>query len=314
MRPWLSIVVLTWNEEDNIEDCLTALAAQRDQGFEVIVVDAASTDATVGKVNGLMPAFPVPLRLVVADERIPIGEARNRGVALAKAPHVAFLSADAEAEPDWTQEARRSLRSHGMVFGRQLHAPRRWTLGAAVRGLRYVFPEDPPPDPLVYASNVAAVFDRRILERHPFDPSADAAEDLLVARRAAADGHRAVYNPRMVVRHHDVRDVREEMRKNLREGRGWGRHASELGVFWPLLGWGAAMGLAAGMAMRRRTGIMLLAATVWAPATRRAVHGRSAMPMRRLLPAVLASPVFDGAFLVQYLNGLRHGADQESIA
>lgn len=300
----LSVVLLTWNEEGNVGACLRALERQTRRDFDVVVVDAASTDGTVAEVEATRPELTYPLVLDVADTKLPIGEARNRGVQQARADNVAFLSADAEPGPEWVEQALASLEQHDMVFGRQVHAPHAWTLGAAVRGLRYHFPDGPAEDPLVFASNVAAAFRRDILLRHPFDPWADAAEDLLLARRAAAEGRTAAYNPRMVVRHHDVATLRQEMRKNLREGRGWGVYSDELGLLVPFLGWGAALALALAASALHPAGLLVLAGVLWAPALRRGLRRRREMPLRHVAAGVAASPVFDLAFLAQYLRGL----------
>src|SRR5688572_1874832 len=152
MPPRLSLVVLTWNEERNIGACLTAIAAQTVRDFEVVVVDAASTDRTAAIVEAARHGFPVPLRLERAATRIPIGEARNLGLRLAKASQVAFTSADAELEPNWVERALAALASCDMVFGRQVHAPHAWSWGARVRGLRYRFPDRQPADPAALAS------------------------------------------------------------------------------------------------------------------------------------------------------------------
>lgn len=303
--PRLSMVVLTWNEEANIGACLASLAHQTARDFEVVVVDAASTDRTVEIVQAAAAAFPVPLRLVVADRRIPIGEARNRGVRLARAPIVAFLSADAEAAPDWVEQALRSMANHDMAFSQQLHAPPRWTLGAAVRGLRYHFPRTVPTDPLPYASNVAAAYSKDVLVSFPFDPWANAAEDLLLAQRAHEAGFLAVYNPRMVVRHHDVATVRQEMRKNVREGQGCGLYVAELGVQQQVLLWGGLLVTTLALVpLAPVTASTLFVLSLWAPALRRAVRRRKAMPVSALAKAVGASPAFDLAFLVNYVRGL----------
>lgn len=300
------MVLLTWNEERNIGACLASLARQRRQDFEVIVVDAGSTDRTATIVGERQGDFPVPLRLGVARRRLPIGEARNLGVALSQAPLVAFLSADAEADEAWTQQALRSLETCDMVFGRQVHDPHRWTVGAAVRGLRYHFPSGTTSDPLRYASNVAAAYRKEILLAYPFDPWVNAAEDLLLARRAHAAGYRAAYNPDMVVRHHDVATAREEMRKSIREGRGWGAYRSELGLFVPLLGWGGALGVALALLLWRPglATLGILVAALWLPALRRGLRRLRAMPPLQLLKGIAASPAFDVAFLLNYLRGL----------
>lgn len=305
LPPRLSLVLLTWNEEANIAACLASLARQTVTAFEVILVDAGSADRTVALVEEALHRLPFALRLRVGPPRMPIGEARNLGVGLAQAPVVAFLSADAEPEPDWVERALAAFASADMVFGLQRHAPHRWTLGAAVRGLRYRFPEGPTDDPLRFASNVAAAYRRDVLVAFPFDAWANAAEDLLLARRAAAAGHRVAYDPGMVVRHHDVGTVRQEMRKNLREGRGCGLYVRELGVQWPVLAWLALLALALlSMVLSVAVGLAALATVLWLPAVRRGVRRRSAMPAGPLLAGVAASPLFDLAFLAQYLRGL----------
>lgn len=303
--PRLSLVVLTLNEAENIEACLGSLARQTSGGFDVIIIDAGSTDATVERIERLRPSLPFPIHLHVGPPRMPIGEARNFGVTLAQSPLIAFLSADAELEPGWVGHARTTLRSADMAFGPQLHAPHRWTLGAAVRGLRYQFPGKATSDPLRFASNVAAAYRRPVLDDFPFDPWANAAEDLLLAHRASAAGYIAAYDPGMVARHHDVSSLRQELRKNLREGRGCGLYARELGVQWPVLAWSGLLALALlTLLLSVAIGLVLLGGTLWLPAARRGLRRRRAMPGRHLWAGMAASPAFDLVFLVQYLRGL----------
>ena len=303
--PALSVVVLTWNEARNIGPALRALARQRMRDFELIVIDAASTDATVPLIEAERPNLPVPLRLVVAGSKIPIGEARNRGAALAKAPLVAFVSADAELDPAWTERAVASLQHADLVFSRQVHAPHEWTVGAAVRGLRYHFPEHDVGDAMPYASNVAAAYRREVVERFPFDPWANAAEDLLLAQRARDAGFRVAYDPRMVVHHHDVATAAVEWRKNVREGYGWALYAREIGHLRDLLVWGGLLvGAVALTVWLWPLGLPALLGLLWLPAVRRAWRRRKAMPARAIAKGVLTSPPFDLAFLLQYVRGL----------
>ncbi len=302
--PKLSVVILTLNEEENILGCLTALAGQHADDFEVIVIDAASTDRTCDIVTGLEPDFPVPLHLEAVPYLIPIGAARNLGVQLARAEHVAYLSADAEPDPDWVDRAIAGLTHHAMVFGRQLHAPRRWTAFAAARGLRYQFPDGHIDNPLPFASNVAAAYRKDVLEAFPFADDANAAEDLLLARRASTAGNTAVYDPRMVVYHHDVTTAREELRKNTREGYAWAVHRGELGTAREVLLWGATLILCAAVSVNRPAVALALPPLLWMPAARRTWRRRNAMTRSHRLAGFLVSPFFDLAFLAHYLRGL----------
>lgn len=302
-RPALSVILLTWNEEANIRRCLQALGRQTFQDMEVIVIDANSSDGTVDEVDATTPTLSVPVRLITSDHRVPIGEARNLGVAQSRAGRVAFLSADAEPADHWAERLMASLRTHQVVFGRQFHAPDRWSIGASVRGLRYHFPDRPTSTPGRYASNVAAGYHRRVLERFPFDPDANAAEDLILARKAEAAGYTITYDPKMVVHHHDVVASRQEMRKCVREGHGCGRYAGTLGGPHPILGWGAVLGLAAATAFwRLDVAVVALTAALWLPAVRRALRPHPEMPLRARMVGLLASPPFDLAFLFSYLK------------
>ncbi|HET6399658.1 MAG TPA: glycosyltransferase family 2 protein, partial [Candidatus Thermoplasmatota archaeon] len=218
---------------------------------------------------------------------------------------VAYLSADAIPDPDWVRHALAGLARADMVFGRQLHAPHRWSVPAAVRGLRYRFPDREVDDPWPWASNVALACRKQILESFPFDPAANAAEDLLLALRARQAGYSAVYEPRMLVRHGDVASFREEWSKMRREGFGWAQHRRELGLQKEVLAWGGAVAACLALAaFRPAVGLPLAGAAVYAPAARRALAHPHRVPPRQAVKGVLASPVFDLGYLAHYLRGL----------
>lgn len=313
------MVLLTWNEEANVAACLTALARQTRHDFEVVLVDAASTDRTVQIALEVQPALPFPLRLVVAERRISVGEARNRGVQLAQAPNIAFLSADTEPSPRWAEMAMVRLEGADLVYGRQVHSPSEKGVGAAVRGLRYHFPSGAAMDPAKYASHVNAGIRREILLTFPIgtSPGASAVDDILLVKRATTAGYRAAYEPRMAVLHRDVDSWRTELRKNRREGLGLGEHAAELGLQTQVLVWAAlmALGVAFAVLWPGMPTFAFLAAAIWLPALRRAARRAGHMPPGRLTLGVLASPLFDLAFLLAYMRGLlRPSGDRKRAA
>lgn len=276
------------------------------------MIDADSSDSTVERIEAVRDDLGVPLRLTVADERLPIGESRNLAVRMAEAPNVAFLSADTELHERWTEEALASLEDADMVFSRQVHDPGDWTLAACVRGLRYHFPEGEAEDPLVYASNAAAAYRKEVLEEYPFDPDVVAVDDLLLAARATAGGYEADYNPELIVYHHDVDDVGGELSKSIREARGWGLNVLELGPMRPVIAWGVVLLAALSLLLTPSSlvptstplDLALLVGVLWAPALRRSVNRAGRMPAPALLAGFLASPVFDLVFLFNYARGL----------
>lgn len=302
-----TVVVLTRNEARWIGPCLRSLLAQ-DGALEILVVDAASTDGTP-EAAADAAAGDARVRVLAPGRLLTIGEARNLGVREARGDAVLFLSADAEAAPGWLAAATAALRDADVVYGRQEHAPLVATAGAASRGLRYhAFDRARDPDPVSFASNVNAAYRREVLARLPFpeDRARSALDDVLAARRARAAGYRLAYEPRMVVRHHDVETLRQELTKVRREGYGWGLLRREVGWNVPVLAWGlAAAGAAALLAATRAPwALALLAAVLWAPAARRLLARRARYPAVATAGALAIAPVLDLAFLVEYVRGL----------
>ena len=89
--PLLSVVIPTWNRAQLVRDALCSALVQREGEVEVIVVDDASTDATV---ELLEREFGDQIRLLRLEHRRGPGGARNAGARLARGEFVAFLDSD----------------------------------------------------------------------------------------------------------------------------------------------------------------------------------------------------------------------------
>lgn len=312
MAPELSVVVLTRNEEANLADALDSLVAQEGVALEAIVVDSASRDRTLEIARRYEAAHPDVVRVVASPEDIPIGVARNLGIAHARAPLVAQMSADAMAAPGWGARMVAALAGCDLAYGRQEHAPDRLTAAAVVRGLRYHHFDAKPAAPETYASNVNAGMRREVLERVRFVPDgpASALDDILLTREAMELGFRVGYDAQMLVRHKDATTLQGELRKNRREGYGWGLLSPKLGLHKMAIAWGASLA-ALVVALAAWPSIWLAAillGTIYAPTLRRAAlaGGRfaKAAPLA-LLGAIAVGPALDLAFLYHYVLGLK---------
>lgn len=101
--PLLSYIVLSYNYADYIGTSIRSILAQTVQNFEIVVVDDASRDASVGVVRG----FSDPrIRLLVNDRNLGGAGSYNRAVAAARGEWLVNLDAD-----DWhaPQKAERQL-------------------------------------------------------------------------------------------------------------------------------------------------------------------------------------------------------------
>ncbi len=122
MVPRYSVVIPAFNAERWIKEALESVRGQSETGWEAIVVEDGSTDATGRIVDGLAGE----------DSRIRVvrhpgglnrgrGASRNLGVAAARGEIVVFLDADDELAPGALAIYGRSFAEHpesGVVYGR----------------------------------------------------------------------------------------------------------------------------------------------------------------------------------------------------
>jgi glucosyl-dolichyl phosphate glucuronosyltransferase len=96
----VSVVIPTFNRAAGVERLLDDLVHQStSRPYEVIVVDNASTDDTSSIVRRIASAHP--LVRYACERARGASHARNRGIALANGPIVAFVDDDIRVAPDW---------------------------------------------------------------------------------------------------------------------------------------------------------------------------------------------------------------------
>jgi glycosyltransferase involved in cell wall biosynthesis len=121
LRPAASVIVSARNAEATLERALACLIAQdADFGYEVVLVDHASSDSTAE----IAAAAGPPVRLIHApgDGTTPVGP-RNLGVAEARGGILAFTDADCFATPRWLAAGVRALERADLVQGRVVPDP-----------------------------------------------------------------------------------------------------------------------------------------------------------------------------------------------
>lgn len=129
-EPEMTVVVCTHNRAHLLATHLVPVLRQAtDKVYEVVVVDNASEDGTVDVVLSLCREHP-HLRLA-QEPALGVSRARNRGLAEARAPIVAFTDDDCIPEADWVEAL--------------LEAFRRPEVGAAGGRIRVGWPAGEPP-------------------------------------------------------------------------------------------------------------------------------------------------------------------------
>jgi GT2 family glycosyltransferase len=98
-KPRVSVIVLGYNEERFLEDCLAAVLDQdypQDQ-YEVLFIDNGSSDGSLELVQERFPE----VRAISLDRNYGFGGGNNRGAAHARSDLVVFFNADTVAHRGW---------------------------------------------------------------------------------------------------------------------------------------------------------------------------------------------------------------------
>ncbi|MEL6605511.1 MAG: glycosyltransferase family 2 protein [Cyanobacteria bacterium J06614_10] len=116
---FVSVIVPVFNDAERLRICLEALAGQTYDAasYEVIVVDNGSDESE--NIAGVVSNFP--LAVYAYEPRPGSYAARNKGLALAKGPVLAFTDADCIPSPTWIETGTQYLErtpNCGLVAGR----------------------------------------------------------------------------------------------------------------------------------------------------------------------------------------------------
>jgi glycosyltransferase involved in cell wall biosynthesis len=129
----VSVVLSTYNRAERLGAALDSLLEQHPAvSYEIIVVDNNSTDRTHEAVEGIIERAGGRVRYAF-EPRQGLSHGRNTGIALSRAPIIAFTDDDIRAAPDWILQVRDAFHRHpevdyvgGRVLPNWLAQPPAW--------------------------------------------------------------------------------------------------------------------------------------------------------------------------------------------
>lgn len=109
-RTKIAVVVVTWNNEGDIVECLDSLKTQSEKDFKVIVVDNASTDNTASLVKANYSDF---VHLIELNENIFLSPGNNTGMKFALENYdpefILVLNPDTKVEANLLSELQKPM-------------------------------------------------------------------------------------------------------------------------------------------------------------------------------------------------------------
>jgi glycosyltransferase involved in cell wall biosynthesis len=149
-QPQFSVVIPTYDRLPILQKCLRALAHQTfTGGYEVIVVDDGSTDATVPWLQDFAEGFPQLTYLTQAHQGPAVG--RNRGVKAAQGEFIIFIDSDLVVTPHFLAAHEQALSN----AQRKFNSDRVFTYGRVINTANF---DQPTAEPYKVTDFSAAYF------------------------------------------------------------------------------------------------------------------------------------------------------------
>ena len=101
LSPLVSVIVVNWNGEEYLGECLRSLRGQTFSDFEVILVDNGSTDRSVEHVQANFGGW---VRILKNAQNKGFSGGNNRGIREACGKYIVLLNNDARADAHWLEE------------------------------------------------------------------------------------------------------------------------------------------------------------------------------------------------------------------
>jgi len=97
--PEISIIILNWDGEKFLEECLNAVYEQTYKDFEVIFVDNCSKDNSVALVKKKFPE----VKIIINEKNEGFAKGNNIGMQAAKGEYIILLNNDTHVFKDWLE-------------------------------------------------------------------------------------------------------------------------------------------------------------------------------------------------------------------
>ena len=201
-----SLIVIAYNEEKRIVECVSSILAQEYRGeYEVIVVDDGSVDHTVAVLRARFPGES-RLRIVELGVNQGRGAARDAGIQAALGGTVGFVDADIVLPLDWLHLLSSELEGRSAVSG--IAVPD----GDCAVLWRIFKPEArvKAGSEQITGNNVLFVGD--VIRANGFDRSSKLGEDFRLASRLRSEGHVLATIGSVSVEHREAKSYRKAVR------------------------------------------------------------------------------------------------------
>jgi glycosyltransferase involved in cell wall biosynthesis len=217
----LSVIIITFNRRDKVEQCLNCLERQTISDFEVVIVIDGSTDDTQSVLKRYMPQnFSLSIFNKQNEGR---SLSRNYGASKAKGNFLLFFDDDMQPYPECLSKHLNLIEKNDTVISVGTQEEDLSMIRNDFDRFRFEIAkkwddsvEHPLPDSFPYLTGANVALRKRIFsELGGFDRRAEVVEDFDLGMRAVSKNFKVVYNSEARARHDNVIDCETYVRKQI---------------------------------------------------------------------------------------------------
>jgi rhamnosyltransferase len=211
-----SVVIRTYNEEQDLAQLLESIHLQDlgKENFEVIIVDSGSTDRTLEIATKYMTKIHH-----ISKSEFTFGKSLNLGCSISSGEVLVFISGHCiPTSRDWLRRLIEPILNNEVVmtYGRQVGVAS--TRFSENQIFKKYFPDvSQIPQDGIYTNNANSALKFSVWNSQKFDESLTGLEDMYIAKRLVADGHRIGYVSDAVVSHRHMENWQQVRRRFERE-------------------------------------------------------------------------------------------------
>ncbi len=204
----ISVLVTVKNDLNNTKSLISSLK-KLDKDFEIVVVDAYSTDGTYEYLLSETGA----MNLILSRKEGKRSVGRNECIKMSNGKKLVFLDSDTEITPNWELALRKELH-RDILAGKIIQEPgEKWSsldrVPILYKGKDVTFP----------SNNL--MYSRTVIDKiGGFDERFNTAEDIDLNIRAIENGYEIFYDEDVVVSHHPRQSYKSLLRQSYGNGIG----------------------------------------------------------------------------------------------
>lgn len=114
----VSVIIINFNGETLIKDCLSALHKQTYTDFEIIIIDNGSSDNSLSIIKAFLLTTSMkklPVRIVPLNRNLGFAGGNSLGLTLVSGDYIALLNNDTVPDKRWLEELVRSLETNERI-------------------------------------------------------------------------------------------------------------------------------------------------------------------------------------------------------